>query len=193
MVGHDWGGVVAWWAAVTRPDRLRGLAVLNAPHPVVMRKHLLTDPSQMLRSWYLAFFQVPKLPEVLFRRANWKAAADALVGTSRPGTFGAADLAEYRRAWSEPEAFRAMIDWYRAAVRTPPMSPADPRVRVPALLIWGARDRFLGRGLARESLALCDDGRLEMIEEATHWVQHEEPSRVNRLLIDFLQSRGPTG
>ena len=81
-----------------------------------------------------------------------------------------------------------MIHWYRAALRHPPRPPADPRVRVPTLILWGARDHFLARDLADRSLALCDDGRLEWLEGATHWVQHEEPERVNRLLIDFLRA-----
>ena len=80
-----------------------------------------------------------------------------------------------------------MIHWYRAAIRHRPGPPADPRIHVPTLLIWGPDDRFIrARGLAEASLALCDEGRLEWIEGATHWVQHEEPERVNRLLVEFL-------
>lgn len=186
LVGHDWGGIVAWWAALTRPHRVERLAILNAPHPVAMQRHLMRDPKQMLRSWYVAYFQLPRVPEALFRRRDWKAAEAALVGTSRPGTFTASDLAEYRRAWSQPGAFRAMIHWYRAAVRHRPVRPADPIVRIPTLIIWGVRDRFLRESLAHESVAHCEGGRLERIDEATHWVQHEEPERVNRLLLDFL-------
>jgi pimeloyl-ACP methyl ester carboxylesterase len=79
-----------------------------------------------------------------------------------------------------------MIHWYRAALRHPPRRPADPRVKVPILLIWEARDRSLGPGLAEASLAFCDRGRLEPIADATHWVQHEEPERINRELHEFL-------
>ncbi len=82
-----------------------------------------------------------------------------------------------------------MIHWYRAALRHPPEPPADPRVTVPTLLIWGACDRFLGPGLAEASLAFCERGRLEPITDATHWVQHEEPERVNRALLRFLAER----
>ena len=87
-----------------------------------------------------------------------------------------------------------MIHWYRALVRHQPRQPDDPRIRVPSLLIWGARDQFLNRELAAASADRCDDGRLVLIEEATHWVQHEEPDRVNRLLLDFLEpsKRGET-
>ncbi len=137
----------------------------------------------------MLYFQLPRLPEAGFRRRNWKALADTLRSTSRPGTFSEATLDEYRRAWSEPGAIAAMIHWYRAAFRRPPAPPADLRVEVSTLLIWGAQDRFLERALAQASLALCRDGRIEFIEEATHWVQREEPERVNRLLLDFLGGR----
>ncbi len=90
-----------------------------------------------------------------------------------------------------------MLNWYRAIVRRPPRLPADPRVAVPTLIIWGARDRFVRRQLAAPSAALCDDARLALIEEGTHWVQHEEAAQVNRLLLDFLPppagGAGPAG
>ncbi|MBV8383476.1 MAG: hypothetical protein JOZ63_12780, partial [Planctomycetaceae bacterium] len=96
------------------------------------------------------------------------------------------DLERYRRAWSEPGAITTMIHWYRALFRARPRLPADPRIRVPTLLIWGVHDRFIRRELARTSVAFCNSGRLEFFEEATHWVQHEESERVNRLLLHFL-------
>jgi len=186
LIGHDWGGIVAWWAALRHPDRLERVAVLNAPHPAVMRRHAIRHPSQLLKSWYILFFQLPRLPEASLRRGNWNGLERALRETSRPGTFPEAELALYRTAWSEPKALTSMIHWYRALVRHQPRPPDDLRVRIPSLLIWGARDHFLNRELATSSASLCEDGHLELIEEATHWVQHEEPDRVNRLLLDFL-------
>ena len=191
LVGHDWGGIVAWWVARTHPGRVERLAVLNAPHPVAFRRYLLTHPRQWLRSWYFLAFQLPRLPEVSLRRRNWRALTRMLGSSSRPGTFSESDFDAYRAAWSRPGAITAMVHWYRAALRRPPAPLADPRVRVPTLILWGARDRFLGRGLADASAALCTDARLEWIEGATHWVQHEEPDRVNRLLIDFLGGGPP--
>ena len=186
VVGHDWGGIAAWWAAVRHPDRVERLAVLNAPHPLVFRRYLRSSPRQLLKSWYTFYFQLPWLPEAVFRLGNWRRLADALRRTSHPGTFTEADLDRYRAAWSAPGAITAMINWYRGVMRDRPAPPADPRVHVPTLLIWGTKDRFLDQGLAMPSLDQCDRGRLELIEEATHWVQHEEPGRVNRLLLDFL-------
>ena len=87
----------------------------------------------------------------------------------------------------------AMIHWYRAALRNSPVPPSDTRIHVPTLLIWGAKDTALDRGLAKPSIDQCDHGRLELIEEATHWVQHEEPGRVNRLLLEFIRAEaGPS-
>src|SRR3954451_2457512 len=191
LVGHDWGGIVAWWTALRHPGKVDRLAILNAPHPVAFQKHIRAHPSQLLKSWYVFYFQLPGLPEAGFRRRNWRSLYRALETTSRPGTFTEADLDQYRRAWSERGAIRSMIHWYRAAIRHRPAPPADPRIHVPTLLIWGPDDRFIRREAAEASLALCDHGRLEWIEGATHWVQHEEPDRVNRLLVDFLT--GPAG
>jgi epoxide hydrolase 4 len=185
LAGHDWGGAVAWWVGVNFPKRLDRLALLNIPHPYVMRRHLLHDRAQRRRSWYIFFFQLPWLPEIYLRRSNWAYGARALTVTSRPGTFSEADLALYRQAWSQPGAISAMIHWYRAALRLPPPRPASPRVEVPTLLLWGTGDRFLGREMAKPSIDLCDDGRLVFLD-ATHWVHHEEPGEVQRYLAEFF-------
>jgi epoxide hydrolase 4 len=186
VIGHDWGAVVGWWLGSHHPGALDRLAVLNVPHPVVMRRHLLRNLRQIRRSWYIFFFQMPWLPEWLLRRKNWRFTAWALRGTSRPGTFAPEDLARYREAWSRPGAIGSMVHWYRAAIRgaSRPYGPA--RVAVETLVIWGARDRALGREMVAPSLALCDRARVVWFEDATHWVQHEEAIRVNELLLAFL-------
>jgi pimeloyl-ACP methyl ester carboxylesterase len=186
VVGHDWGGIVAWWLAVTRPERVSRLVILNAPHPAVMRRALRTDPLQMLRSWYAFLMQAPWLPEWTARWSNWRGVVRAMRTSSRPGTFTDEDFVHYRQAWSQPGAYRAMVNWYRAAMRSPPAARPDVRVHVPTLVLWGARDKFIRRKYAERSLALCDDGRLELFEDATHWLQHEEAASVNERLIQFL-------
>ncbi|HEV2853320.1 MAG TPA: alpha/beta hydrolase [Thermoanaerobaculia bacterium] len=186
VVGHDWGGVVAWWLGARHPERIERLAVLNVPHPKVMRRTLLESSEQRKKSSYVFFFQLPGLPERAFRRNGFAYAVKSLQGSSRPGTFTDADLDLYREAWSQPGAVRAMIHWYRAALRSRSQASASTRIPVPTLLLWGKKDRFLGQEMAQPSIDLCDDGRLEFFEDATHWIQHEEPERVNRRLIEFL-------
>ncbi|MFN2145757.1 MAG: alpha/beta fold hydrolase [Anaerolineales bacterium] len=187
IVGHDWGAAVAWWTAQNFPERISRMMVMNVPHGAVMQQHLRSSFAQLRKSWYMFFFQLPWLPEMASRANNWKMSAEALVGTSRTGTFTPDDLAQYKQAWAQPGAYTTMINWYRAMLRRPPNSIKGPRIQVPTLLIWGAQDRFLGREMAQPSIDLCEQGRLVFIEEASHWVQHEEPVRVNQLLLDFLR------
>jgi pimeloyl-ACP methyl ester carboxylesterase len=191
LVGHDWGAAVAWWLAATHPDRIKRLVVLNVPHPAVMQQHLRQNPAQLARSWYIFFFQIPWLPEHLARFRRWQIPIHAMQTTSRAGTFTARELRRYRRAWSQPGAFPSMLNWYRAMVRCPPRLPAMPRITPPTLIIWGARDKFLDRAMAQPSIDLCDNGRLVLMEDATHWVQHEKPNEVNRLIEAFLRDRSP--
>ncbi len=187
IVGHDWGGAVAWWLGLKHPQRVARLAALNAPHPFVMRRHIFRSKAQRRKSWYFFFFQFPFLPEWRMRKENWRIGAKALQATSRPGTFSEEDLKHYREAWSQPGAARGMINWYRACLQRLPRFNFDSRVRPPAMLIWGMKDRFLIRAMAQASINLCEKGKLVFIEEASHWVQHEEPGRVNELLLDFLR------
>ena len=109
LAGHDWGAAVAWSTALLHPQRIAKLAVLNVPHPAVMRKFLRTHPRQFFRSWYMFFFQLPWLPEALFSALSFRVGARALLHSSRPGTFSVEDLAQYRGAWSQPGALTGMI------------------------------------------------------------------------------------
>jgi len=186
VVGHDWGAAVAWHLAANFPARIRCAAVLNVPHPRVLAGALRRQPRQLLKSWYVFFFQLPWLPETLARLRGAWLARQALRRTSRPGTFSDADLAEYRTAWAQPGALRSMINWYRAAARFARRVGQAGRVAVPLHIIWGRHDAFLNANLAQESLAFCDDGQLTYLK-ASHWVQHEEAALVNQLLIDFLR------
>jgi epoxide hydrolase 4 len=188
VIGHDWGGVVAWGAISRHPSRFDRAVILNAPHPDAMLREIRGNLRQLLKSWYTLFFQLPKLPEFLLRRHDFRWLVDAMTRSSRPGTFTPADFDRYKAAWSEPGALTSMANWYRASFRIKHAAFPDPLVQVPTLMIWGLKDKFLGPGVARSSYALCESGRLEWLEEASHWVQHEEPDRVNRLILDFLES-----
>ena len=186
VVGHDWGGLVAWWTASRYPDRIAGLVALNAPHPSVVGSYMRSHPTQMLRSLYAGFFQMPLLPEAMLSANGHRSLKDALLRTSRPGTFSDEDVAHYEKAWSQPGALTAMLNWYRALPLRPGMK--DATVQPPTLVIWGSRDRFLEKGLAEASVALCKSGDIRWIESATHWVHHEEPELVNEALASFLKT-----
>jgi epoxide hydrolase 4 len=184
VVGHDWGGVVAWWLGFAHPQRLSRLAILNVPHPAVMRRHLLRDPGQLLRSWYIFFFQLPRLPERLLARDGFALLARAVRG-GRKGTCTSEDLEVYRAAWAQPGALQGMVNWYRAALRGV-ARPLSSRVCVETLLLWGVRDRFLGSALAAPSAERCDHVRLERFSEAGHFLQHDAADAVNDRLLRFL-------
>jgi pimeloyl-ACP methyl ester carboxylesterase len=186
LVGHDWGGMVAWWLALRDPDRIERLVILNAPHPSTMGRYAVAHPTQMLRSWYILFFQIPGLPEALLRVGGYRMARQILTRSSRGDAFSGRDLAHYRDAWSRPGALTAMINWYRALRKR--REPDTERVPMPTLILWGERDVALEFPLAVAALRRCDQGRLFRFPNATHWLQHEEPQDVNRLLLAFLSS-----
>jgi pimeloyl-ACP methyl ester carboxylesterase len=139
-------------------------------------------PDQILRSWYIYFFQLPWLPE-LFVKQN---GPNLLTGMSRRGAFRQADLQRYRAAWLRPNAMRSMINWYRAFRYTLGNADKQPRITVPVQIIWGQKDATLNSRLAELSFAFCENGERHYLPEATHWVQLEEVAAVNELLIRFL-------
>ena len=187
IVGHDWGGSVGWWVASRQPARVRRFAVLNAPHPAVWKDAMRNDPAQRRLSRYVSAFRLPWLPELLLRSGNFKGLADALRQATRADAFSAADLAQYRAAWAMPGALSGMINYYRSLLAKDMPLDAMPRVPVPTRIIWGKRDKFGLPSLAEASLRLCDHGELMYLDDATHWVQHDEPARVNALLLEFLR------
>lgn len=194
IVGHDWGAAVAWHLASHHPDRVEKLAILNVPHPAVMVRYLRSNFDQLRKSWYMFFFQIPRLPEWLVGRNNAKGAVELLRRSGTPGTFSDQDLIHYREAWSQPGALTAMINWYRSVFRngfaTSMGKPETlPEIRVPTLMLWGKQDVALSAKMAQLSIDLCKEGRLIIFEDATHWVQHDEAEKVTQYLIDFFNSR----
>lgn len=187
IVGHDWGAVVAWQLGIYHPARVRHLHILNVPHPGVMDRAVRTQPRQLRKSWYVFLFQLPWLPEWAAPRHDWAALGRAVQESSRPGSFSAEDMAAYRAAWRQPGAFSSMLAWYRAMVRTSLFHPT-PRQRVtpPTHIIWGRQDIALDFSLTAPSLALCEQGRLTVFNEASHWVHLDEASAVTQLILADL-------
>src|SRR5215217_5636671 len=149
LVGHDWGGLVAWWTAARHGKRVERLAILNAPHPQAFGPYLRRHPTQLLRSAYIGFFQLPWLAEGALAAADFALLRRALTGSSRPGTFTAADLERYKRAWAEPGALTAMLAWYRA-LRLRRTTPAEAaRIRCPTACHLGPARPGAGAGPCR--------------------------------------------
>lgn len=194
IVGHDWGASVGWWTAARHPDRVARLAVLNAPHPAVWKHAIRHNPEQRKRSRYVANLALPWLPEMLVRFGGYGALVKALKGARARDAFTPADLEKYRAAWAKPGAMTAMMNWYRAFLRKDMPLEAEPRLTMPVRIIWGVDDPYAVPELATESAKLCDDAKILFIEAATHWVAHDEPERVTRALLEFLQPlRDETG
>jgi pimeloyl-ACP methyl ester carboxylesterase len=186
LAGHDWGAAVAWWVALHHPDRLHKLAILNVPHPAVMKRSLMSSQAQLRRSWYMFFFQIPFIAEAILRNNDWEPMVRTLLSGSQPGSFSKEDIDRYRQAWWRKDAVTSMLNWYRAALQMPPDMSGDLRIRVPTLILWGAQDTALGREMVQPSLDLCDEGKLVFFESSSHWVQHDESEAVNKHLVDFF-------
>jgi epoxide hydrolase 4 len=187
LVGHDWGGGVAWNLASQYPHLLEKLVILNMPHPKVLNQHLSSNIRQMRRSWYTAFFQLPWLPEFFSGAFHFKLLEKSLAGSAVPGTFTAQQMTHYKKAWSQPKALESMINWYRAYRYSPPKEIL--KIEVPTLLVWGRKDPFLGEEMAQPSIDTCRKGQLIFLEEATHWLHHEQPTQVNEAIQTFLEER----
>ncbi|HET6586027.1 MAG TPA: alpha/beta hydrolase [Nannocystaceae bacterium] len=190
IVGHDWGGIVAWWFAMRHPELLDRLVVLNCPHPG--RQLAMTfDPAQLRRSFYMLFFQLPKLPELLLAHGG---SARLKAGLARDAAhrdaFGDVDLERYGGAWAG--AFEPMLNYYRALLRRSPWTLRRQlrTIDKPVQVIWGARDRHLGFEYAEPPAKWVWHCRFDVIDDATHWVHLDVPARVNALILDFLGLRG---
>jgi pimeloyl-ACP methyl ester carboxylesterase len=191
VVGHDWGGIVAWAVAMLHPERVERLVILNVPHPERFSRGLRT-PRQLLKSSYAFFFQIPWLPEKVLRAGDLAIVRSVFRNDPvRPGTFGRDDIDRYVEALSRPGALTAAINYYRALARRAPTVARALRRRIeaPVMVIWGQRDLFLVPELARPNPALVPHARVERLSDASHWVQQDRPERVNALLLDFLEGK----
>jgi pimeloyl-ACP methyl ester carboxylesterase len=188
IIGHDWGGLVAWHLASSQPEFVDKLIVINSPHPSVMLKLSNFFPVQWIKNFYLLFFQVPLLPEVILQANHFHIARKVLELTSEKGTFPHEELERYCHSWSRPGALTAMLNWYRAMCRGTIAQVDHSLIQLPVQIIWGKRDVFLSIKLGKESLKMCTNGQLT-ITDATHWVHLEQPEMINRLVIDFLNHK----
>jgi pimeloyl-ACP methyl ester carboxylesterase len=189
LLGHDWGAAVAWFFAMRRVRPLERLVIMNVPHPIVFVHALRTSWRQRLRSWYIAFFQIPVLPELLLRRDHARPIVDAFLRSAKhPENFSADELETYRAQADEPGALRAMLAWYRAAARTLPalIEERSAPIAVPTLMLWGEDDFALGKETTYGTDRYVADLELIYLPGVSHWLQTDATERVNALLSAFL-------
>jgi pimeloyl-ACP methyl ester carboxylesterase len=189
LVGHDWGGAVAWQFTYAYPERVDRLIVLNLPHPAKFQEGLRT-PQQLLRSWYVFFFQLPRLPEFLLQAGDYQLVAELFSRAAIDKTaFSPEDLNAYRKAAAKGGALTAMLNYYRNIWRDVRTPRTWGKITVPTLLIWGENDVALGIELTYGTEAYVDDLTVRYIPNCSHWVQQEQPQRVNQYMREFLAEK----
>lgn len=193
VVGHDWGGIVAWRLAALHPEQVRKLAILNAPHPAVFARELKRNPMQWMRSAYVGMFQLPWLPERILRARNFALLERAWKNQPvHAGAFTDDDIAAYKRAFDRPAGLTAPLHYYRAAARWPHDLHASPQtVAVPTLVLWGEKDPFLSVTLTHSLDRWVADLRLRRVPDSSHWIQNDVPELVNQCLIEFFNEERP--
>ena len=191
LVGHDWGAGIAWAFAIRNARPLDGLVIMNVPHPDVFRAVLKRSWAQRRRSWYMAFFQLPKLPEMLLTAGDARAIGRMFSGMAvDKSAFPPEVLRHYRDNAMRPGAMTAMINYYRANATEFGRSAAPtPRISVPTLMVWGEADAALGLELTDGYGPYVDDFTLERLPRVSHWVQQEAPAEVNARLTAWLRRK----
>jgi pimeloyl-ACP methyl ester carboxylesterase len=190
VVGHDWGAAVAWVTAMMYPERVKRLGILNVPHPERFARGLLR-PAQLLRSSYMFFFQVPRLPEKVLAAGDFAPLRYALRNEpTRLGAFTDEDIELYTEALARPGALTAALNYYRALFRRNPLKARAllRRIEAPVIVIWGERDRFLGKELAEPDPCWVPNLRLERLPHASHFVAEDRSDEVNLFLLEFLKT-----
>jgi len=182
VVGHDWGAAVAWHLAARHPDRVRTVTALSVPHPRAWAQSVLRS-AQALRSTYMAFFQLPRLPE---RALSAGAGARLRRSLVRDG-LGPEYAGRYAARAARPGNLTGPLNWYRAIPFD--LGQRTPTVAVPALMLWSDGDRFLSRTGAELSARWCTGPfRLEVLEGVSHWIPETAPERTAALILEHLES-----
>jgi pimeloyl-ACP methyl ester carboxylesterase len=189
LVAHDWGAVIAWVVAMRRAVDLDGLIIMNVPHPTVFRDLIRHYRPQQLKSWYVAFFQIPWLPEFLLRQNRAQGIANAFYNMAvDKSAFPPDVLDHYRQNALIPGALTAMINYYRANRGI--LDETAALIEVPTLMLWGEEDTALDVKLTEGYGPHVRDFTLVRFPNVSHWVQQEAPVPVNAAMLDWLRAKG---
>ncbi len=195
LVAHDWGGGVAWPFAMRHPQYLEKLVIINAPHPIIFVRELRDNPAQQKASQYILVHRSPEAERILAKNNCALLVGSLMEDGMKQGYFSEEDRKAYLEAWSQPGALTGGLNYYRAASLGPftgegdESLSADPSlfaVRVPTLVIWGEKDRWLLAGNLEGLEKYVPNLTIKRIPDGSHWVIHERPALVNSYIREFI-------
>ena len=189
LLAHDWGGALAWLVAMRRPELIDKLIMCNFPHPACFLREL-RHPRQLLKSWYVLFFQLPWLPELLYGANRAYGISEAIRWTAcDQSEFPTAVLDIYRENAARPGRLTAMLNWYRGLFRGsgPKLKNSSfPQIEIPTMLLWGTADIALSERTTVGTEEYVARLTLHKLPGVSHWVQQEAHPLVNQLIEDWL-------
>ncbi|MBF2016893.1 MAG: alpha/beta hydrolase [Rivularia sp. T60_A2020_040] len=188
LVAHDWGGAIAWNFAYDYPEMVERLIIMNCPHLAKFSEGLRT-PQQLLRSWYMFFFQLPLIPELFLQAQDYQFIENAFKGMAiNKSAFSKQDIDAYKDAAAKRGALTSMINYYRNLFNSATFNRNWSILEVPTLMIWGEEDTALGKELTYGTEAYVKDFQIKYIPNCSHWIQQEQPQLVNQYIRDFLSA-----
>lgn len=177
LAGHDYGAFVAFLIGIKQPNRIIKLITISGFHPTVFQNLRQLSFHQWIKSWYLLFFRLPIIPEQLLKANNFK-----LLFKNHSSQLFASEKQRYHKSWSQPNAIKSMINWYIST----PTKVKNPFLKMPILILWGENDLYLTADVAKANLEYCENGKLVVFENASHWLLLENTEEVMEVIVDFL-------
>lgn len=201
LAGHDWGGAVAWTAALTHPVRIARLIIVNAPHPLAFQKSLIDDPAQREASQYISFFRSPAAEAAIAGMGLENFLNKVMLGHADPARLPPEERRHYLDDWSKPGTLTSMLNWYRASKIVVPAPDEEaeaplwtcapfPKLEMPTLVVWGLKDPALLPVQLEGLPGLVEDLRLVTSPTAGHFITWEEPETVTAAIRDFMAETG---